>query len=347
MAKGKPTTPGNEPTAVPGLTVSIVVPARNERRALPALIESIERQTVAPMEVVIADGMSDDGTRSWIAEAQLTRPWLKMVDNPKRIVPAAMNAAIEAAAGDLVCRMDAHATFADNYVEVIKRVFEDHPEVVAAGGGMESKGRTPWGHAIASVLSRPFGLGGASHRVGGSSGPVDHTFSPTYRRASIVAIGGFDERFEANEDFEVDRRLQVNGGVVWLEASTSSVWFVRDTPKKLAIQMYRYGFFKALTLWLHPGSIRSRQLAPPGVIVFLLSLLGFKPKLGALATASYLGAAGALGARAAKADGTSALKAAVATPVVHLSWGAGLLVGLVRHAKARKAAPRLGFERRK
>jgi succinoglycan biosynthesis protein ExoA len=346
MAKKKPT---NEPvqTEEPGLSVSIVIPARNERHALPALIESIERQTVVPVEVVIADGMSTDGTRSWIAEAQLTRPWLKMVDNPKQIVPAAMNAAIAAASGDLVCRMDAHATFADNYVEVIKRVFEEHPEVVAAGGGMESKGRTEWGNAIASVLSRPFGLGGASHRVGGSSGPVDHTFSPTYRRDAIVAIGGFDERFHANEDFEVDRRLQVNGGVVWLESSTSSVWYVRDTPKMLAIQMYRYGFYKALTLWLHPGSIRSRQLAPPGVIVVLLALLTEKPKWGAAATVSYLGAAGALGARAARADGTAPLKAAVVTPLVHLSWGAGLLVGLVKHGKTRKGPQKLGFERRK
>jgi succinoglycan biosynthesis protein ExoA len=318
--------------ADPDTAVSVVVPARNERTALPLLIAAIERQTRPPREVVVADGMSEDGTREWLREAQRSRPWLTVLDNPRRQISPALNLAVAATTSPIVARMDAHATYAQDYLERVAAVFAGRPEVVAVGGAMTSVGRGAWGQAIASVLRRPFGLGGARHRVGGAGGPVDHVFSPAYRRDPLLAAGGFDPTFLANEDFELDCRLRKRGGVVWLEDSARCSWQVRESPRALATQMWRYGFYKARTLRRHPDSLRLRQLAPPALLLTLTGTALMDRRRGALLAGGYLVAAGALGTRAAAQDGTSRWRAAAAVPLVHASWGAGLLAGAAAEA---------------
>jgi succinoglycan biosynthesis protein ExoA len=321
------------------LRVSVVIPARDEREALPALIRSIEAQSLAPDEVIVADGMSQDGTREWLVEACAERPWLRMVDNPARTISPALNTAIAAAQGPLVARMDAHAVYAEDYLQQLVQVFESDETVVAAGGMMRTEGRGPWGAAIATVLRRRFGLGGAGHRVGGASGPVDHTFSPMYRKQAVIDVGGFDESMLANEDFELDHRLRQAGGTVWLEASATCTWFTRDSLPDTARQMRRYGSFKARTLWLWPRSLRMRQLAPPSLILGLVLAPIHSRRLGGGLWTAYLGTCGILAVRAARADGSSAIRAAAVVPVVHLSWGAGLLAGIWTHRRPRRRHP--------
>ena len=311
-------------------SVSVVVPTRNEAVRLPALLDSIEAQTWVPVEVIIVDGMSTDGSRDWLANVATSRPWMAVVDNPARNIPAALNTGLRRARGDLVARMDTHADYAPDYIEALVRVLQRRVEVVGAGGAMDSAGRGRWGQAIAAVLRRPVGMGGAPHRVGAEEGPVDHVFTGCYRRAALLQVGGFDQRLLANEDFELDTRLRKAGGTVWLVPQARSLWYVPESLPALARKMFRYGRFKAMTLRMHPESIKVRQLAPPSLLVGLLGLGVVRPQWGVTATGVYLGAAAAAGARAGAADDASPWRAAMVPPVVHLCWGAGLLAGLVR-----------------
>lgn len=322
------------------MRLSVIIPSRDERHRLEGVLAMLERQTLQPDEVVLADGMSTDGSREFLAEAARTRPWLRVVDNPDRIVPAALNVALAASRGEVVARMDTHAEYAPDYLEQVVRTLDAHPEVGGVGGMMETRGRGPWGRAIAATLSRPFGLGGARHRVGGAPGPIPHVFSGCYRRQVLEAAGGWDERLRANEDFEADVRVGEGGTPLWLSPDARSTWFVRETVPALSTQMWRYGYYKGLTLHLHPESLQRRQLAPPAVVVGLAGLLAVRPRAGAVASVAYLGAAGLLGARAAREDGADAWRGAVVPPVVHLSWGSGLLCGLARFARARGTARR-------
>lgn len=315
-------------------TVSIIVPVLNERDHLPLLLECIDAQSVQPTEVLILEGGSDDGTREWLAEVTPNRPTLRVIDNPERVIPAALNLGLAEATGDVVARMDAHARYAPDYLERCLEVLTAQPEVAAVGGAMTTAGEGVWGQAIATVLSRPFGLGGARHRVGGAAGPIEHVFTGVYRRAALEAVGGFDPALLANEDYEADFRIRRDVGPVWLQPAATSTWFCRTSPRALARQMWAYGFFKARTLHMHPSALRPRQLAPPLLLIVLVLSLLLMPRRGVALAGIYVAATSAVSVRAAMADGTSAWRAAVATPVVHVSWGAGLLAGLWAHRGA-------------
>ena len=102
-------------------TVSIIVPCFNEEKTIDLLLESIYRQTwpKSDLEVIIAEGLSSDHTRQKIASFQAAHPdlLLRLVDNPRRIIPAALNCALAAAGGDVIVRLDAHSEPAVDYVE--------------------------------------------------------------------------------------------------------------------------------------------------------------------------------------------------------------------------------------
>ena len=311
-----------------GLRLSVVVPVRDELVRLPEVLAGIERQSLAPHEVVVADGRSVDGSRGWLDRAAAERPWLRVVDNPERVVPTGLNHALQAATGDLVARMDAHVHYDPDYLRTLVDLLVAHPEVTGAGGAMETAGKGVWGRAIAASLRRRVGLGGARHRVAGKGGPIEHVFTGCYRRRSRVEVGGYDERLEADEDFELDTRLREHGGTVWLHPEARSIWYVRESLPALAVQMWRYGYYKAHTLRLHPRSLKPRQFAPPGLVAGLVGLLVLRPRAGARACSAYLAAAALAGAQAAHTDGASAWRGALVPAVVHLSWGSGLLGGL-------------------
>jgi glycosyltransferase involved in cell wall biosynthesis len=321
-------------------SVAIIVPIRNELPRLAALLDGIEHQTLRPSEVVVADGMSTDGSRAFLEHESKTRAWLSVIDNPDITIPHALNRAFRATSAQIVARMDAHADYSADYLEKLATLLSARPEVAGAGGWMQTSGTGASGRAIATVLRRSWGLGGAPHRVAGAAGPTDHVFCTAYRRQAVVAAGGWDLGLLANEDAELDYRVGRIAGPIFLEPAAHSTWYTRTRLGALGRQMFRYGFYRARTVHLHPGSLRSRHLAPVALIVTLVALLGWRPSKGAACTAAYLGSAAAAGAYAAHQDGSSGWRAAAAVPIVHLSWGSGFLAGLVLHFGA---APRPGL----
>jgi succinoglycan biosynthesis protein ExoA len=316
-------------------SVSVIVPARNEIGNIRDLVACIERQTVAPLEVLVMDGCSTDGTWELLEDLARTRPWLRPVRNPDTITPAALNIGFTQSNGTIVARMDTHAHYPADYIETALRTFAEHPEVWAVGSAMATVGVGEWGRAIATVLSRPFGLGGARHRVGGRGGPVEHVFTGVYVRERVIQAGGFDTALLANQDYELDYRLRMLGGTIWLEPSLRSDWHAKESPTALLRQMSRYGYYKALTLRRHPRSLRPRQLAPPLVVALLLSSAVTRAPWVIRLSALYLAGAAGVGAMAGRQDGASPWRAGLTVPLVHLAWGGGLLAGLLRHNLAR------------
>jgi succinoglycan biosynthesis protein ExoA len=256
--------------------VSVIVPCYNEQDTVLLLLEALRAQTypIDRIEVVIADGMSTDQTRERIAVYQQENLalQLKVVDNPDRAIPAAVNRAIDASQGEYLIRMDAHAVPAPDYVARCVAVLEAGFGDNVGGIWQIHPGAAGWvARSIAEAAAHPLGVGDARYRVGGHPQAVDTVPFGAFHRRLIERIGSFDETLLSNEDYEFNTRIRKAGGAVWFDPAIRCTYFARSSLIALAQQYWRYGYWKVRMLRQYPESIRWRQVLPP---LFVLSLIG-------------------------------------------------------------------------
>lgn len=318
--------------------VSIIVPCYNEEATIGLLLQSILRQTYpqSALEVIIADGLSTDKTRSQIAAFQSDHSELavRIVDNPKRIIPSALNAALKAANGEIIVRLDGHsmpdASYIKCCVEALEKSMGDNVggvwEIRPGGPGWQAR-------AIAAAASHPLGVGDALYRFTNQAGAVDTVPFGAYKKALIQAIGPYDETLLINEDYEFNVRVRQHGGRVWLDPAIRSVYFARSSLTALARQYWHYGFWKSKMLRRYPSTLRWRQALPPAFVISLLALLLLSPWLSLARwfllaeTLIYLVTLFLAGLQIAiqHKDISNLLGAPLAVATMHLAWGSGFL----------------------
>jgi len=322
--------------------VSIIVPCYNEEATIQLLLKSIYDQTYthSEIEVVLADGMSTDQTRAEVAAFQRRYPDLlvKVVDNPKRIIPAALNTALAAAQGEFIIRLDGHSMMYPEYVkncvadleqgkgDNVGGVWEIHP----AGPGFIAR-------SIAAAAAHPFGVGDALYRFTNRAGAVDTVPFGAFRRSLVEQVGHFDESLLTNEDYEFNTRIRQHGGVVWLDPAIRSVYIARASLAALAKQYWRYGFWKLRMLRRYPGTLRWRQALPP---LFVLGCAGLALLSILLNTARWmlviilvlyftLLVIGSLPVAYRQRDPRLLIGIPLAIATMHFCWGAGFLRSVI------------------
>jgi succinoglycan biosynthesis protein ExoA len=261
--------------------VSVIVPCYNEQATIRKLLEALHRQTYPRdrVEVVIADGQSTDGTRAEIDAFQSAHPELqvRVVDNPKRIIPAGLNRAIMAAGGEIIIRLDAHSMPYPDYVSrCVEALVSGLGDNIGGVWEICPGGQSWQAQAIAVAAAHPLGVGDARYRLGGQPQEVDTVPFGAFHRSLVDRIGPFDETLLTNEDYEFNVRLRRAGGRIWLDPAIRTTYFARQTFAALARQYWRYGYWKARMLRRYPGTLRWRQVAGAFVLSFLVfGLLGF------------------------------------------------------------------------
>jgi succinoglycan biosynthesis protein ExoA len=220
--------------------ISIVVPCRNERNHIEACLKSILSQQLpfGDLEVIVADGMSDDGTREILMRMAKEDRRLRVVDNLSRTTPCGFNAGIKAARGQYVGILGAHTQYASDYVRTCVKLLEEHPEVCCTGGPIISQGRSSFGRAVAVVMSHPVGVGNARHRFPDYEGHAEGACFPMFRREVFEKVGLYDENLIRNQDDEFNYRLTRAGEIVFISPRARSTYFVRETPSQLFRQYF-------------------------------------------------------------------------------------------------------------
>jgi succinoglycan biosynthesis protein ExoA len=323
--------------------ISIIIPCYNERSTIRALLDAIREQTypASGFEVILADGMSDDGTREAIAAYAAEYPGLnlRVVDNPDRVIPAALNRAVEASAGEVVIRLDAHSKPFPDYIERCIEALERTDAANVGGVWMIQPGRDAWAaRSIAAAAAHPLGAGDARYRIQGEAGSVDTVPFGAFQREWMEWVGPFDESLLTNEDYEYNTRIRLAGGVVWFDPSIRSIYYARPAFPDLARQYARYGYWKAQMLRRYPDTIRWRQAVPP---LFVLSalVLGltslFSPLarlLFALQLASYalLTVFSGMIQAVRKRDLPLVIGFPIALWTMHFTWGGSFLWGILK-----------------
>jgi glycosyltransferase involved in cell wall biosynthesis len=328
-------------------SVSVIVPCYNEENTISLLLDAIYHQTYPRhlLEVIIADGGSEDNTRQRIAAFQQSHPDLKVrvVDNPQRIIPAALNRAITASTGEIILRLDAHCVPAEDYIErSIENLIKGLGDNVG-GLWIIEPGRPDWiGRSIAAAAANPLGVGDARYRYSRQPGQVDTVPFGAFRRSLIEKIGGYDETLLTNEDYELNTRIRQSGGSVYFDPAIKSVYYARPTLASLARQYWRYGYWKWRMLRRYPRSLRWRQLLPPlfVVVVILMLVLSLFFSAARIALAALLLVyclvliISAIPAAFRKRLWFLLPGVPLAIATMHFSWGAGFLVSLLRSLKS-------------
>jgi len=279
----------------PAPVVSIIMPVRNERRHIAAALHAALAQDIdAPIEVIVADGMSADGTRDVVALHARDDARVRLVDNPSGRTPNGLNAALAAARGRYVVRLDGHTIAPPDYARRLVGHLVDG-DCEAVGGIKRAVGTTAFGEAVAAAHGSRFGIGNSRHHYAGPPGAVDHIPHGAYDIAIARAIGGFAEDLVRNQDYDFDHRFAARGGRIRFDPSISLDWHVRETPRALASQYAQYGYWKFVVLRRHPSSLNARWLVPPTLVVTLVASAGLSrwrlPRLALVATAGAYGGA--------------------------------------------------------
>ncbi len=319
-------------------SVSIVVPCYNEQATIRTLLEAILQQDYprAQMEVVIADGLSQDDTRAEIAAFQAEHPDLdvRVVDNTARSIPSAVNCGILAARGETIVRIDAHSR---PYPDYVRRCLAALDAGLGdnVGGVWEIKpGNQGWmAQSIAAAAAHPLGAGDARYRsAGAQAAEVDTVPFGAFRRSLVDKIGLIDETLLSNEDYEFNVRIRQAGGRIWLDPGIVSVYYARSTLGDLVRQYWRYGYWKFRMLYRYPVTLRWRQALPPLFVASLIGLaaLAWQPPAGwllALDLALYVGALLLAGAHAAIRQQKPFLLIGLPLAIVtmHMAWGGSFL----------------------
>lgn len=309
-------------------SVSVVIPARNAASTIGRAIESILHQTyTGAIDIVVAEGASVDATRA-VLERYGDR--VRVVDNPTGLTPNGLNLAIGACEGEIVVRCDAHAVLPADYIATAVATL-DRTGAANVGGVQAASGTRLWERVVAAAQSTPLGVGDARYRLGGDPGPVDTVYLGVFRRDALERVGGYDPRFQRNQDYELNWRLREQGEVIWFDPSLEVTYTPRGSLRELARQYFDYGRWKRHMVALHPRSVRMRQLAAPALVLGLATSLitaPFRPAAAAIIPGVYLVAllATAIAAALRRRD-PALLLVAAAIPVMHLAWGIGFFVG--------------------
>jgi succinoglycan biosynthesis protein ExoA len=311
-------------------TLTIVIPCCNEASSIAAMLDSVCAQDLDGLdwEVIIADGMSDDGTREILERYARAEPRLRVIDNLGRTVPAGLNAAIRAASGAIILRMDAHTSYAPDYV---RRCVELLHQTGAAnvGGPARTRPKGYWGCAIAAAYHSPIACGGAKFHDPNYEGWADTVPYGCWRKSTLIELGLFDERLVRNQDDELNLRLCRAGGRIWQSPSIVSYYQPRASLGRLSRQYFQYGYWKVAVIRKHRMPASWRHLGP-AVFVLLVLLLGwFSHAAWEAMVGAYLLVCCAASLICGRRHGWMLLPALPAVFIAyHFSYGLGFLAGL-------------------
>ena len=221
-------------------------------------------------ELLVLDGKSTDRTRTIVQDFIDQGLNIKLVENEKKKQADGLNLGIAEAKGKYIVRADAHCVYPPGYVEQCVNFLEE-TEAANVGGIMLPKGRTSMQKAIAIALQHPVGVGDAKWHTGNYKGYVDTVYLGTFKKSLFEKIGMYDTNCKTAEDAELNLRILKDGKKIYQDSSIEVTYFPRKTLPALAMQYFRYGRGRCLTVLKHKKITSLRQAAPVALVLGLVT----------------------------------------------------------------------------
>jgi len=243
--------------------VSVILPILNEERDLSNCISAILQQDYpSEIEVILALGPSEDKTTQIAEKLSASDSRIKLVSNPTGQTAVGLNLAIKVSSNEIICRIDGHSEISNNYVKTAVEILQQK-NAVNVGGLMYADSDSGLQRVVAQAMRSKLGVGPSKFHTGGSAGESDTVYLGTYKKAAVLAAGGFDERYIRAQDWELNYRLRKNGGLIWFDPRLQVTYRPRSTFNKLAKQYFQYGRWRRVISRQHINTVNFRYLAPP------------------------------------------------------------------------------------
>lgn len=248
--------------------ISIVVPVRNEEKYIIECINSIINFDYDKnfIEVIFIDGASEDNTVKIIESYTEKYPFIKILENEKKIVPISMNLGIKASSGNYICRLDAHSSYPSDYLKKLlfwsRKLNADNVGAICI---TDIKTNTNIAKAIKFVMSDKFGVGNSLFRVGVKE-PLEVDTVPFgfYKKSVFKNIGFYDERLARVQDLEFNKRLKKNNGKIFLIPDVKCTYYPRENYKDFLKNRFETGKWVMLSSYFTNSlkSISIRHIIP-------------------------------------------------------------------------------------
>lgn len=323
--------------------VSFVMPVLNEESFLADAVATVlDQDYPSEFELVLALGPSHDRTTQLAQQIAAHDPMVRIVHNPGTDIPRGLNLALTTARNPVVIRVDAHSELPRDYARIGVQTLRE-TGAANVGGLMAAAGRSRFQKAVAKAYNSPMGLGGGTYHHGTEAGACESAYLGIFRREVLTEVGGYDESVRRGEDWELNLRIRQAGYLVWFTPALKVRYWPRDTVDRLARQFWSTGVWRGALVREVADRTPVRFFAPP----MLVATLGASAAVAVVDTIRPLRGPAKLLRLAHLAPGAYAAfltRVLVRTPgpladraelarvlaVMHCSWGAGFLAGLVR-----------------
>ena len=334
-------------------TVSVIIPVVNEERTIVKVIRALlDGSDSVDLEVLVADGRSSDSTRGVIEELSAHDHRIRLVDNPARVTPEGLNAAIRVSRGEIIVRMDGHAQPDPGYLAACLAALRSSG-AWNVGGRMRKIGGTRAARAASAATTSPFGIGGGQrfHLVTMPQ-DVDSVWLGCWPRWVFERVGLFDPELVQDQDEELNQRIIDAGGRIRFDPAISAGYLSRASWRGLWRQYFRYGMYKVRAIQKRPSILRARHLVPAALVALVIGVMlaGLATPWGFAAAitivTAWLIAAVYFAMHVAREFEASVADVVLAYACLHVGYGLGMWVGFIRFAPRwfidrRGAIPRL------
>jgi glycosyltransferase involved in cell wall biosynthesis len=314
------------------MQLSIICPTFNEINYIEKVYLSLIADDGIEKEILFADGGSTDGTREKIKEFASKNANVHLINNPNKTATHGFNTAFKYAKGKYIAFIGAHAEYDVNYFKYALKYLEAN-ECDAVGGPLIQKGKGIVGEAIACVMSSKFGVGNTEFRTMKEKMYVDSVAFAVYKREVFDNAGLLDTSLKVNQDDEFHYRINKLGYRILMVPEMKATYYVRGNLKSLFKQYFNYGLYKPLVFKKVNGSIRIRHIIPSLFCLYLilLTLAYYFPII--LVPLFLYFVIIVLISFSFKINFKSKLLAILVFPTLHISYGLGFILGLLKIKK--------------
>jgi lipopolysaccharide/colanic/teichoic acid biosynthesis glycosyltransferase/GT2 family glycosyltransferase len=255
--------------------ISVIVPMRNEVKRISTCLQSLLSQTIpsSEYEIIVVDGMSDDGSLAIVLDLEAESPNLMVLQNPLRIMPAGMNIGLRHARSPIVMVAGAHTSYPSHYLETSLKYLDKTGADVVGGPLLTTAGSRGFAsRMIAAILSSRFGVGNAAFRTGLKEGWVDTVPYGAYRKEVFDRCGMYDESLIRAQDCELHARIRRSGGRIYQTPELVTYYHPVSTSRAFWRKAFLDGRWQYVAAVKNPQSLALRRFAPVFMVLLLAGL---------------------------------------------------------------------------